>query len=960
MRNNGGKHNLAKLAKMRPAVIIILLLIGPFLGLAGCTRNFYRNAADDEVNDILCEKDKYPDWKIEQYHVYPDPRARFADTTDPDHPAMPPDDEATWKLSPHPQAPGKNGVGIVEGTGYLELMKAWDAINRSELAAEAEKKKQEETTTKDNTGKVAEDKKPEKPPEAKTPSRTDNPKQPVQTFFDEAVNAEPPGFLLKMDQSVELGVINSRVYQRIREDLYSVALPVTQQRFNFAYQWADFVDFVRQTAGYKSPVGQENNWTVNSSVSFSKLFSTGALLTFDWVNNTVFDFTGTGFNSQSTINLQFLQPFLQGGGRAVTLEPLTQAERNLVYAIRAYARFRELFYTSVTIGSSPPGTLASAIGSTTGGSPISVLAALGIASTDVSGVFTGYLPTLYRECDLAADKKLVRDLEKALRIYEGYQEGGQFSPLQVDQVRSTLLSAQNTVLSDQQFVANSLDQFKLVLGLPVNIPLILDDTPARPITRQIDRYYEVIADSDAAYRAVEKQEEESPDKLRPFLKKLYANDPLVKGTTFQKSGPKVWATLEKKTDEELKARLSQLRKERTKLLDRKTDLELKKETFSEKEAKKLRDAEIETDLGELEQVLRRYESQPWEKLAQRARGLERSKMFRVVAYSAQIVLVWPRNERFNAVSESWPELPATRLCDLDLLTADVDVAQHAAVEAALINRWDLMNARAQVVDAWRQVRVTANALMGVFNIQYNLNSQTPALGNHPFDFSAAGTQQLLSFNLQFPLNRLAQRNAYRTALLNFQQARRALMNQEDNIASQLRFDVRQLQLFAAAYNIQKKALRSLYSQVESSLELITAPSDPDQLKASSTASQANAAALTNQYLSALGQLNGAQTNMYRIWLSFLATRIQLTQDLERLRMDSRGVWLDEFETHPNAASASGPQDGKPSAGPAKREPTADEFLPNPRPVPPGERGEDPDGTLSPPRRIAPAPASAPG
>ena len=46
-----------------------------------------------------------------------------------------------------------------------------------------------------------------------------------------------------------------------------------------------------------------------------------------------------------------------------------------------------------------------------------------------------------------------------------------------------MLSAQNTVLADKQFVANGLDQFKLVLGLPSNLPLILDDTPARPITR---------------------------------------------------------------------------------------------------------------------------------------------------------------------------------------------------------------------------------------------------------------------------------------------------------------------------------------------------------------------------------------------------------------------------------------------------------------------------------------------
>src|SRR5205823_4390624 len=136
------------------------------------------------------------------------------------------------------------------------------------------------------------------------------------------------------------------------------------------------------------------------------------------------------------------QPLLQGGGKAVTLEPLTQAERNLFYSIRSYARFREQFFLSVALGSSLPNNLSAAAG-TSGGtsSPISVLAALGIASTDVAGQFRGYLPTLYRQLDMAVDRKYVNDLEKALLLFEGFQEGGQVAPLQVDQVKSTLLQA---------------------------------------------------------------------------------------------------------------------------------------------------------------------------------------------------------------------------------------------------------------------------------------------------------------------------------------------------------------------------------------------------------------------------------------------------------------------------------------------------------------------------------------
>jgi hypothetical protein len=876
----------------------VLAVISLLAGIDGCTRAFYRRQADDEVNDILAEKDRFPQWKIEQYHVYPDPRARFADPTNPDRPPMPPDDEATFKLTPHPQAPGYNGVGSVEGTGYLEMIQTWDAQNR------AERKTDQESNKQDSAPSLPKIDGPGGEESAPAPRATDNRVGPMETFFSEPLTAPLYGFLLKLGQCVELGVVNSRDYQRFREELYLGALPVTQQRFNFAYQWAATEQAVRTSAGPLSPLGEQNNWTLTTTPSFSKLFSTGALLTASFANTVVFNFTGPqsqGFSTSSLFNLNLVQPLLQGGGRAVTLEPLTQVERSLVYDIRAYSRFRGEFYLNIAIGASLPSDLATFAGTTPVGSPISVLAALGIASTDVSGVFLGYLPTLFRECDMAADKKWVYDLEKAVRLFEGLQEGGQVSPLQVDQVRSTLLQAKNAVLVDQQNVTNAVDQFKLLMGIPTNLPLILDDTESREITRQFDRYYFVIQDSDAAYKLIERQEQLPPDKVRSFLLETYTRDQLVQGTQFRRKLPVSWAVWAKRSDNDIKARLEKLVQLRRQLLDQKTDLEMEGKTLSAADAQNMTDADFEFDVGSLEQTLRRYEARPWEKQAkEEQRNLEKGKLFRLVAYAAQVVLVWARNERFNRVGELWPALIPAPLEGMDLLAVDIDTAQDVAVRYALQNRVDLMNARAQVVDAWRQIRVTANALLGVLNVGYNMQSQTAPGNNNFWAFSSATTAQQLSLNFQLPLNRLAQRNAYRTALINYQIARRSLMGLEDSIAGQVRFDVRQLHLFAENYKIQKKVLQSLYSQVENSLEVIVAPVDPDQLKATGTTGQANAAALTSQYLTALSSLNGAQTKMYDIWLSFLDTRMELYQDLERLPLDNRGVWIYEFGENNNA------------------------------------------------------------
>jgi hypothetical protein len=938
-------------------LLCLMVSLALLAGFGGCTRAFYRKAADREVEDILTEKNKYPAWRIEQFHVYPDPRARFADPTNPDRPPMPPDDPAAWDLGPHPQQPGRAGVGKVEGTGYLEMIKIWDGQNREERRAEQEKEDAARLGDGAPTGErlpmPSESKEGPLDQSAQDGFVASTKTKSIQAYFDEPLTARQRGFLVTLPQSVELGLVNSPTYQRFREDLYLGALPVTQQRFSFAYQWAAVENAIRQWAGPQSSAGPQNNWTLGTNVGFTKLFSTGALLSLAFANTTVFNFNsmaGPHFTSQSKINLDLIQPLLQGGGKAVTLEPLTLAERNLLYEIRAYARFREQFYVSVAIGSSLPSDLATAAGATNVGTPISVLAALGIASTDVSGGFVGFLSTLFREVDEAIDKRYLHDLENALKLFEGLQEGGIVAPIQVQQVTSTMLNARNTVASDTQFVMNALDQFKLVLGLPANLPLILDDSAARPITRVLDRYYEVLDSADAAAKLLERQENLAPEKVRPFLLEQYTTNPLVRGTEFRKKLPVSWQSWAKATDKEISERLAKLTKARRDLLDLKTDREMQGQTLTPNEAQSLGDADFEADVGRLEQLLRRYEARPWEKIGNDVlRRQDRLKMFRLVAYDAEIVAVWARNERFDQVGTMWPAPPAAPLDDrIDLLTADVDEAQEAAVQAALFSRWDLMNARAQVTDAWRQLRVRANALLGVFNVTYHIDSLTPAGGTQPFAFSTSRTNSELILNGALPLVRVAERNAYRTALIVYQRARRNLMVLEDNIAAQVRFDVRQLHLFGENYKIQKRIIESLYSQVENALEVIAAPVDPDQLKSTGTAGQANAAALTNQYLTALSGLNNAQTKMYDIWLSFLATRMQLYLDLERLPLDNRGVWIDESgQTADLSGSAAGRACfGEPCAGPGAA--TA-----------PGQQRRDQSGASLPPPRVLPPPAARP-
>ena len=120
-------HGSARCLPPLAAVALLTLVFGP-----GCTRHDFRRRADKDVEGVISQKNVFPDWQVKSWHVYPDPRARFADKSNPDRPPFPPDDYAARLLSPNPQRPTKkSGVGRVDGDGYVALLEKWDAENRA-------------------------------------------------------------------------------------------------------------------------------------------------------------------------------------------------------------------------------------------------------------------------------------------------------------------------------------------------------------------------------------------------------------------------------------------------------------------------------------------------------------------------------------------------------------------------------------------------------------------------------------------------------------------------------------------------------------------------------------------------------------------------------------------------------------------------------------------------------------
>src|SRR5262249_43145466 len=128
--------------------------------------------------------------------------------------------------------------------------------------------------------------------------------------------------------------------------------------------------------------------------------------------------------SVSTATLEFVQPFLRGGGEAVTLEPLTQAERDLVYDIRSYARFRKEFYVNIAAGSATTagggGTTVGGSGGVTGAGSGGQTLDLSLAVTTGLGVTTnqGYLPTLLRLAQVITQRANVEAFESFKKRFD--------------------------------------------------------------------------------------------------------------------------------------------------------------------------------------------------------------------------------------------------------------------------------------------------------------------------------------------------------------------------------------------------------------------------------------------------------------------------------------------------------------------------------------------------------------
>jgi hypothetical protein len=218
---------------------------------------------------------------------------------------------------------------------------------------------------------------------------------------------------------------------------------------------------------------------------------------------------------------------------------------------------------------------------------------------------------------------------------------------------------------------------------------------------------------------------------------------------------------------------------------------------------------------------------------------------------------------------------------------------QAAVRIALEYRLDLMNNRAQLYDAWRQIRIAANALKGILNVTLTNNLYTGPYTTNPFAFMSQAKNFSLVLNAELPLVRMTERNNFRTALISYQRQRRSLMNVEDNLKIQLRNDLRAVHTAYIGYEINKRNYELNVRLKDQAFEQIVAPPGGGS---GGLAQSANAATQTTNLLSFQNGAYGSQVALITGYENYQTQRLIFYRDIGTLPYDEWEAFRELFPT----------------------------------------------------------------
>lgn len=885
------------------------------LASAGCTRAHYRRQADAEAFALTREKVVSPHSDLGgRLSIAVDPRSRMYDPLDPDHSPIPQDDPDAHRFMHC--VDGKRGWPFWEDNG-----------ERSDV---------------------------------------DNPAWMEYLQFD-----EDGKLVISGDDAVRLGLIHSREYQAELEQLYLSALDVSFERFRFDNQgfagWQTFftADGPLRGGGQSSSILQTGTFSNGPrGWAVQKAYTTGSTLVVGLANSLVWQFSGPdNYNGSTLIDFALVQPLLRNAGRDRIMERLTVSERTLLYNVRSMEQYRQGFYLQVMVGANP-GTGPSRRGGVLGaglegfqGIGGSGFGNVSTISTAGGGVASGggagaqqlslsYLSLLQTQQNIRNQEENVERLRSNLFrleqvLIELRTRAGDPAlvdnilrqDLQVAQARQALFNSESTLLNSRASYQDSMDSFKVRLGLPPTIcmevrddilspfQLIdretvdeqrkLDDLtavfgeirlrvakhittrnivdPANPaisrVARVIEWYPELEQDLVDLKEALQPAREVRERLLSTYLPRVKADIDAFEAVIGKR---KAWVA-------RLQEKIEGFRDEPCPLLPAP---DVNEEVFRverlDREA-----AELRKTLAEFAvKVEGAYEAH----LKSREEGIDlilaEGKTFTPEQLFTELYekVLYPKRAAdvaASAVPDIFVVMPADILA-LQLVQArartesvdlnPVDMRAEQALEVARQYRRDWMNARAALVDSWRLIQFNADQLQSSLNLFFS--GDIGNVGQNPFNLNSDTGRLRVGVQFDAPITRLSERNVYRQALIEYQQARRSYYAFEDGVARTLRSELRAIANQQINFELQRLAVLEAARQIDR---------NEDIRIQQELGNQATGATAARDAVSALSDLLTAQNNFMNIWVNYEAQRRTLDFDLGMMVLDNEGIWCDPGE-----------------------------------------------------------------
>ena len=277
----------------------------------------------------------------------------------------------------------------------------------------------------------------------------------VQTFLGTDGERERGARVLTLEEALGIAVRNSRNYQFRKEQLYLSALRLALVRHEFEpiFSARGSVNYGGETAravaiGIDEATGQPKVITSDNLVENQRVAASGNInaswlirdvgrLTTSMTADFIRFVTGPSrVISQSRVAATFTRPLLRNAGFKAEMEALTQAERELLYDLREFTRFRKDF------------------------------------SVQVASAYYGVLGRR----DVA--RNLYLNLESSRKNAErsrALAQEGRITQSDLGRLEQQELSAESAWINAVRDYQQALDNFKLLLGMSIDTNLMLDE-----------------------------------------------------------------------------------------------------------------------------------------------------------------------------------------------------------------------------------------------------------------------------------------------------------------------------------------------------------------------------------------------------------------------------------------------------------------------------------------------------